>query len=244
MTSLFHPTARVLVIAPHPDDEVIGCAGLMQRVKEAGGSLYVQYMTVGDTKEWSAAGQSGCAERLREVEQVVERLRVDDYHIAYRGNAFHLKLDCAPQLSIVDLLESSSPLSLTSLRPTAVIIPSMTSYNQDHRAVAAAAMTALRPIVADLRHNPTTVLAFEQLADSWTPSATVPNPSLHVELDEAHLDAKIGAMELYASQCRESPHTRSSDAMRALATLRGCQTGVRFAEAFHCLRHNVTVATS
>ena len=52
---------RVLVLAPHPDDEVLGCGGLMSRVKDAGGEVYVHFLTVGDTADFSAAGLSTAA---------------------------------------------------------------------------------------------------------------------------------------------------------------------------------------
>lgn len=226
---------RVLVVAPHPDDEVIGCGGLISRVKRAGGEVYVEFMTVGDTADFTAAGWSTAEERYMEIEQVVGHLKVDGYHIAFPGGQHHLRLDAGPRHELVTMLERDSPVSLTALAPTAVFVPHWTSYNQDHRTTAEAAITALRPGDAAVKPQPAIVAAYEQVADGWTAGPLAP-PDLFVALDETDLDHKLEALSLYASQARDHPSTRSDLALRSLAVVRGAQSGTPLAEAFHCLR--------
>lgn len=226
---------RVLVIAPHPDDEIIGCGGVISRVKRAGGEVYVEFMTVGDTADFTAAGWSTEAERYAEIEQVVAHLKVDGYHIAFPGGQHHLRLDAGPQHDLITMLERGSPLSITALAPTAVFLPQWTSYNQDHRTTAEAVITALRPGDTAAKPQPEIVLAYEQVADGWTPGPLGP-PNAFVRLDEADLDHKLEALALYGSQARPHPNTRSDQALRSLAAVRGAQSGSALAEAFHCLR--------
>ena len=68
---------KILIISPHPDDEVFGCGGLIHRCKREGGEVYVLYLTVGTTKDFSAKGISTLDERMNEVEKVVKFLKID-----------------------------------------------------------------------------------------------------------------------------------------------------------------------
>jgi LmbE family N-acetylglucosaminyl deacetylase len=225
---------RVLVLSPHPDDEVIGCGGMIRKVKDEGGQVFVEFVTLGDTRDLSVRGLSTADERMAEIERVAGVLKFDDWDIALRGPQYHLRLDAMAQVDLIDLLENVARLSLQAVEPTVVLLPSPLSYNQDHRAVAEAALTALRPHVNG-RPTPDVVAIFEEVADQWTPR-DAPPPNLFVTLDSAHLDAKIAAMRCYASQVRPHPHTRSLEALRAIAVMRGAHSGVEYAEAYHCVR--------
>ena len=77
MTSLIKQ--RLLIIAPHPDDEVIGCAGLIQKVKNNGGKVFVLFLTVGDTKDFSKKGISSLNDRKKEIKKVSSFLKYDSH---------------------------------------------------------------------------------------------------------------------------------------------------------------------
>jgi len=117
---------KLLVIAPHPDDEVIGCGGLIQKVKKAGGKVYVIFLTNGTTNDFSKNGPSTENERDEEIKKVSKFLDFDDYHIAFEGNDFHLKLDTIGQKKIMDMIERESPISIEKIKPTIVVFPSVT----------------------------------------------------------------------------------------------------------------------
>ncbi len=227
---------RLLVYSPHPDDETLGCGGLMHKAKRAGAEVFVQFLTVGDTADQSPKGFSTAEERHTEIKKVSEHFRWDDWHMALPGDEHHLRLDAVPRVDLTRLIERDSPLSVARLRPTVVLVPHRTSYNQDHQAVAEAVHTALRPSNSGLRHHPALVLSYEEAADQWR-SEPVDSPNLIVALSEADLAAKLQAMELYGSQSHEHPHTRSELTLRSLAVLRGMQAGVALGEGYHVLRH-------
>lgn len=227
---------RVLIVSPHPDDEVIGSGGLISKVKGAGGQIFVQFVTLGDTRDISPVGVSTADERMGEIERVAGVLKYDEWDVALRGAQYHLRLDTMAQTDLVALLEDGCRLSLRAVEPTVVLAPVPWSYNQDHRAVAEAALTALRPVGrATGTGGPMVVALFEEVADQWTPQATTP-PNLYVDLDEAHVDDKIEAMRTYATQVRPHPHTRSLEALCTMATVRGAHSGLAYAEAYHCVR--------
>lgn len=227
---------RVLIIAPHPDDEVLGCGGLIRRIKREGGEAFVLYVTAGDVADFSTAGKSTAPEKFREIEKVAESFPLDGWHLALPGDNYNLRLDTLPRSQLVDLLERPGhPLAFPTLKPSVVFAPDPSSYNQDHQAVAGAVLTALRPGPDAFRHQPAAVMTYEQVADSWS-AQPVPARNVFIELTDDDLDGKVAAMALHASQWREHPHNRSEKALRALALLRGTQSGYRYAEAFHCLR--------
>lgn len=226
---------RILILAPHPDDETLGCGGLMRKAKDAGAEVYIQFITVGDTADLSAKGMSTADERYGEVKQVAEFFEWDGWDFAFPGDRYHLKLDALPRFELANALERNSPLSIAELRPTTVIAPHRTSYNQDHQVTAEALHTALRPSNTRLRHHPRLVLAYEQAADQWRYDAAPP-PNFFVELTEEQVEAKIQAMRLYGTQSHDHPHTRSDLTLRSLAALRGMHAGVPYAEAYHMMR--------
>src|SRR4051812_37271375 len=82
----------LLVISPHPDDEVLGSGGLIKRIKDEGGKVYVLFLTVGVTVEYSQKGISTESERLKEIEEAAKYLKYDDYRIVFIGEDYHLKL--------------------------------------------------------------------------------------------------------------------------------------------------------
>ncbi|WP_017577503.1 PIG-L deacetylase family protein [Nocardiopsis kunsanensis] len=227
---------RILIFAPHPDDETLGCGGLMSKAKDAGAEVFVQFFTVGDTADQSPKGFSTAQERHTEIKKVADHFRWDDWHMALPGDQYHLRLDTVARVDINKLVEQDSPLSITRLRPTVVIAPHRTSYNQDHQVVAEAVHTSLRPSDHRLRHHPKLVLAYEEAADQWRTDAVVP-PNLIVGLRERDVEAKLVGMQMYGSQSHDHPHTRSELTLRSLAALRGMQAGVAHGEGYHVLRH-------
>ena len=124
---------KLLIVSPHPDDEAIGCGGTIAKVKQEGGKVYVLFLTVGSTKDFSKIGKSTLFQREREVKHVAAFLQFDDYHIAFPGDKYHLKLDIIGQHRLMDVIERESSVSIENIKPTMVAFPSFASYNQDHR---------------------------------------------------------------------------------------------------------------
>lgn len=226
---------RLLVIAPHPDDEVLGCGGLINKVKEAGGEVYVLYLTVGTTKDYSKVGISTTNQRLNEIKKVARFLRFDDFKIAFPGDKYHLQLDKIPQKKIISIIENSTKISLNKIRPTIIATTQPIDYNQDHRAAAQAVFAATRPVPSHLKPFQNIVLGYEFAPTSWT-AAPMSNPNFFIKLSTTNLAAKVKAMDLYRSQKRNGHHARSAQTIRSLARIRGVVSGTSMAEAFYCYR--------
>lgn len=225
-----------LVIAPHPDDEVYGCGGLLHRLKANGSKVYVLYMTVGPTMDFSPKGISTAQERMDELRQVAEFLKFDAYCIALPGDEYHLKLDAAPQKDLVHAIERGTDLSLEKVKPDIVLTTSNADYNQDHRAVSRATMTAVRPASSKYKAFQPLVLTYELPYHQWNVVEALPTPGLFVKLDDQDIQAKIAALALYKSQTKATESPLSAHGVKALATYRGLQCGVAAAEAYQIKR--------
>lgn len=228
--SLDFSEERVLVIAPHPDDEVLGCGGLIAKVKEGDGEAHVLVMTVGDSPQYG--GRSRSQVRIKEMEMVMRYLKIDSFHLALPGNKYHLRLDMIPQRELIDVIESGE-VSIASVKPTIVCIPFKHSTNQDHVAVSKASFTACRPVASSRKITPRVVLSYEQPETNWTEKRFEPN--FYVDIT-AHIETKVRALSTYSSQVRDGSHPRSLENVRRMAELRGAEVGVGAAEAFECKR--------
>ena len=111
----------LLVMAPHPDDEVLGCGGLIKRIKDNGGKVYVVFLTVGNTKDYSKSGSSTIQERIKEIEKVAKFLKYDDYKIVFPGDEFHLKLDQMPKKDLISEIENGQRISLNKIKVLSAI---------------------------------------------------------------------------------------------------------------------------
>lgn len=227
---------KLLVVTPHPDDEVLGCAGLIKRIKDEGGKVYIVFITIGNTKEYSKAGNSTMKERMREIEEVAKFLKYDDYRIVFPGDQFHLKLDQLPQKDLMSEIEDGSRVSLNKIKPTIVALPHLTDYNQDHRSVTNAVLASTRPAPNNLKPLQRTVLGFESVptADWWH---TPHDINFFIPLSDSDLEVKLSALKIYRSQLRSGYHPRSILSMKNLAYFRGMQIGEKAAEAFYCYRY-------
>ena len=226
---------KLLVIAPHPDDEVIGCGGLIAKIKDAGGKVYVLFLTVGDTRDFTKEGLSTAKERIAEIEAVAKFLKYDNWDLAFKGNDYHLQLDTLGQKALMDVIERDSTLAIEKVKPTIIAFTSFQSYNQDHRIAAFSAHASARPQPKGAKHFVETVISYEEPADGWTLMKN-PDPNFFVELSESNLAAKENAVSLYKSQDRPAPSVRSQETIRALSQLRGSQCGVTYAEGFTAYR--------
>jgi N-acetylglucosamine malate deacetylase 1 len=244
---------RLLVISPHADDETYGCAGTMARVKALGGEVYVVLASVADLVHYGTEGERAAAgdapdgtvavagkklvtqrTRLEEFESVMKLLGVDDWEVLFTDAATHLALDTVPRKQLVGLLEAEGRLSIDALRPTMVMIPAL-SYNQDHEALYRACVTATRPGAAGEKHTVPFVLAYDNTSLFWSPERQRFHPSLYVDVSD-HLDVKIEALRMHASQVRAPLYHGSPEGLELATRVRGREIGVEAAEGFVQLR--------
>lgn len=233
-TRQFLARQRVLVLAPHADDETAGAGGLMARVKDAGGKVFVLVMSTGDLLHFDATGKSTAkSTRKGELAAAMKMLGVDDWEIVYEDSEIHLRLETLPRRELTDQIERKARLSTEKTRPTMIVLPAP-SFNQDHEALYKAGITACRPHLASMKSFQSFVLVADapQLAWSGPPHF---KPNFYVDISDC-LNLKLEAFSKHVSQQRPSPHMGSLEALRLLAEWRGREISVGAAEAYDCLR--------
>jgi LmbE family N-acetylglucosaminyl deacetylase len=219
----------ILVIAPHPDDEVLGCGGAILRHIDRGDAVHVLVVTRGAPEVFPP----------QQVEVVKQELRAAHQVLGVTGVRF---LDFpAPKLDTIagcDLADKINQ-AIRSVRPDTVYLPHKGDLHADHGLVFQATLVAARPI------NDCTVrrlLCYETLSETdWAPPFGGDSfmPTVFVDIS-AFLDRKLQAMACYQSQVKPPPASRSLQSLEALARVRGGTVGVAAAEAFVLVRELVS----
>jgi len=218
---------RLLVIAPHSDDDVLGCGGLISKIKKEGGKVFVLIFNLGFEKDDTKESQE---KRKNEVKEAMNVLKVDGYHLVHDQPDNNRDLDAEPLHSLIEVIESTSNVSLEKIAPTIVAIPTVFSHHQDHVHVHRACIAALRPISTPISKI---VLSYEAPEHSRWSASGVFEPNLFVEIDDV-IENKIMAFNKYRSQIR--PGGRDDDSIRNQAKYRGQEVGKNLCEAFYVHR--------
>ncbi|WNV87669.1 PIG-L family deacetylase [Umezawaea sp. Da 62-37] len=220
----------VLVIAPHADDEVLGCGGLLADLATAGSRVHVLYLSVDGMSHYGLTTPVTYEARVAEIDRVAKLLDFE-YTIAYGDRQLNERLDTLPKRELVDLFQEH----LDRQRPDLLLLPSGDDYDQDHVATFSAAFAAARPIGRSFgKWLVPHVMSYEMSKLQWANKPLALCTAFHDISD--HLDTKLAALREYASQHRPAPHIRSEESVSALAVLRGAEIGVRYAEAFEVHR--------
>jgi N-acetylglucosamine malate deacetylase 1 len=232
----FLANQRLLVIAPHADDECFGCGGTMARIKHLGGEVYVIVCSVGDLKHYDGTGGMVTGgTREEELGKVMEYLKVDDWDVLYRDAETHLRLDMLPRRELISKFERESKLALDRLRPTMLAIP-VGSYNQDHEAVFRAAFTAARPGVPSIKPFQRLVVGYDNTSLFWSMEREKFHPNFYVDITD-FLENKLCALNMHQSQMRDSIHHSSLQNVEYTARVRGREVSVDAAEGYMVFRH-------
>ena len=227
MTEFNLKNQRLLVIAPHSDDEVLGCGGLISKIKNEGGKVFVLIFNLGFEKDDTKESQE---KRKNEVREAMNALKVDDYHLVHDQPDNNRDLDIEPLHSLIEVIENTSNVSLEKIAPTIVAIPTIFSHHQDHVHVHHACIAALRPISTPISNI---VLSYEAPEHSRWSASGVFEPNLFVEIDDV-IENKIMAFNKYRSQIR--PGGRDDESIRNQAKYRGREVGKNLCEAFYVHR--------
>lgn len=218
---------KTLIVAPHPDDELLGCGGTLLRRHAEGGT--VGWLLITAVLEKDGYDSTKVHAREREILQVREGLGVKP------DNLFSLefsttKLDRVPTGELVGRISQV----FNHFEPEEVFVPYAHDIHSDHRivfeAVAACSKWFRYPSIKR-------ILAYETLSetDCILDAEAVFKPNVFVDIS-IYLERKLQLLRCYQSELGEFPFPRSESAVRALAQVRGAQSGFIAAEAFQLLR--------
>jgi LmbE family N-acetylglucosaminyl deacetylase len=216
---------KTLVIAPHPDDEILGCGGTIARLVADGCPVTVAIVTTGLAPQFSDAL---VAQLKREAKAAHDLIGVTDTcYLDFPAAA----LDMVP----ATVLNAAFARLVQDVEPDTLFLPFIGDIHTDHQLTFLAAMVAARP-----RHSkaPRRIYAYETLSETnWYAPGITPAfiPNVFIDVSDS-LETKIKAFQCFESQMKSFPDERSIDAIRALSVMRGASIYRQAAEAFMLIR--------
>jgi len=217
---------RILIIAAHPDDEILGCGASAARFVDEGNEVGVHILGEGAASRCSDAA---------EAEAQISLLRSAARRAADTLGCGHLSFDTLPDnmfdsVPLLDVVKRIETV-IDEFRPEIVFTQHGGDINIDHVITYRATMTAVRPMQGSCvkalyayEVPSSTEWAFNRFQPAFTPDSFVDVT--------AYLARKLKAMACYQEEVRPFPHPRSSEALEAYAKVRGATVGVKAAEAF------------
>jgi LmbE family N-acetylglucosaminyl deacetylase len=222
---------KILVVAAHPDDEVLGCGGTIRRLANEGSDIYIAVLSAGVASRYGR----GVVPDPKEIQAMIDvfkavslKLGAKDVSVAdYPDNRF----DSVSVLDVTKTIEAC----VDRWKPSVIFTHHCSDLNIDHHVTSRAVMTATRPVKGVSVRD---IYSFEVPSSTeWTFGQIQPtfSPNVFYDITDT-LQEKIDAMMLYESELREFPHPRSSKAIASIAQRWGSAVGVPAAESFQLIR--------
>jgi len=222
------PKKNFLIIAPHADDEVLGCGGTISKYSKMGYGIYIAILTNAHLGASEIFSKKQIKNIRRESVSANKILKVNNL-------TFHElpapSLDQYPMYKIANLIS----VIINKIKPETVFIPSEKDIHIDHKIINHASMVALRPIN---KHIVNRILAYETLSEThWSENINSSFSPNHFEkLDVKDITLKKKSFLKYKSQVKNFPHPRSLKGIDVLANFRGMNIGAQYAESFEIKR--------
>lgn len=219
---------KILIISPHPDDEVLGCGGTIKKLASKGCIIFILIVTRGKKDLYSEDKIKNVREEAIKAHKLlsVKETRFLDFP--------------APDLDLISVSELSKAIYnvITEFGIDTLFLPHRGDIHQDHKAVFNAGLIAARPFN---NYTVKRIYAYETLSETewaapYADEAFIPTHFIDIT---STFDYKLKAMRCYKSQIRDFPQSRSLKSIESLANYRGSTIGFFYAEAFMTIREIV-----
>lgn len=219
---------RILIIAPHADDEVLGCGGLIEKACRYKNDVKVVVIAVGDITHPHNTKTVQAETRIQELKDALAILGCDDFEVMYKDK--DSLLDTIPKSEIISKLDNI----INNYKPTMVFIP-LPSYHQDHVVLFETCFAALRPKPNQFIKL---IAMYEYPLSSWYYQRFWNTGELYLDLSQT-IQKKIEAFIQHKSQRRPPNHLISPESVLKWAEMRGLEIGLSYAEKFYILRSHI-----
>jgi LmbE family N-acetylglucosaminyl deacetylase len=215
---------KILIVSPHPDDETLGAGGTILKYKALGYKAYWLNMT--DISLEYEYNESKVKERREEIEKVCRIYGFDGFYNLGLRPAY---LDVYPKSEIISKVSQI----INEVKPDVVILPYEGDIHSDHKVT----FDCIYSCTKIFRYpSIKKILAMEIISET---DFGLPDKGFlsnyYIDITD-YLEKKVEIMKIYKSEIENHPFSRSEDSMKALATLRGAQAGVKYAEGFRLLK--------
>ena len=222
---------RMLVIAAHPDDEVLGLGGTIAKYTEAGVEVAVLIVTDGSSAQYrnNVHLDDIIARKHAETANCASVLGIN--HVFY-GGLPDMRLDVTPHIDINRVIEEI----VNEFQPTMVFTHFSGDMNKDHRMVYESTLVACRPTAKQCVKQ--LLLYSVPSSTEWNvqTASTAFHPNWYVDISGEFAKKKYQAMACYETEIREYPHPRSLEYLRTADIAEGNKVGLLAAESFIMLR--------
>jgi len=216
---------NILIIAPHPDDEVLGCGGLIKKLSSQNKKLWVLIVTRGKASMYSEEKIVNVRREALEAHKILGVTKTEFLDFP------------APELDLISVSVLAAAINkvILQFKADTIYLPHRGDIHSDHKAVFNAGLVAARPV----SNNPVKrIFSYETLSETEWAAPTADEifiPTSFVNISD-EFSYKIEAMNCFKSQIKEFPNTRSLKTIEALANFRGSTVGFTHAEAFMTVR--------
>lgn len=218
---------KYLVVVAHPDDEILGAGGTINKLLKEDNEVAVAIMVS------QAMARKNLSSSLETDED--EAMKIVGVKKVYHADFPNIEMNTVPHLKLVQFVEAC----IEDWRADAIITHHPSDLNDDHVQTSYAVQAASR--LFQRRDN---IPALKKLLFMEVPSSTewsfnissnCFSPNYFIEIGKAGMEVKLEALSAYKGVMREYPHPRSDEAIQGLALYRGAQAGCNYAEAFECV---------
>jgi len=221
--------SRILFIAPHPDDETLGCGGTILKHKDNGDEIF--WLIVTNISESQGYGSGQVSDRQKEIAAVAN---VYGFNEVFKLDFPTTTLDT---VSMTDLIGGISEV-ISKTKADIIYLPNQSDVHTDHQIVFKAAESCSKSFRCPFIKR---ILMYETLSEtefSLGPKDTF-SPNVFVDISD-HLQTKLKAMRIYKTEVMDSPLPRSIEVIESLAGLRGSRIGKEYAESFMLLYEEIS----
>lgn len=220
---------NILVIAAHPDDEILGCGGTIARLSKQGSIVNILILAEGITSRDKVRDRS---KRQNQIESLRKQGKLASKDVGAKSITFldypDNRMDTVPLLNIVKDIEKN----ILKFKPDTIFTHFDNDMNIDHTITNKATLTAARPKPGSKVKK---IYAYEIMSSTYyNPTANF-IPNFHVNIDK-FIKIKLQALKRYKGEMEKFPHPRSLEAISALSKFRGSNIGFNNAESFKLLR--------
>lgn len=224
-----------LIVAAHPDDEVLGAGATIYKLVQKGMDVNVCILS-GQAR--ARAFRPGDDELENDMRNSMKLLGVKQI---FTGNFPNIKFNTVPHLELVKFIEQA----ILDAEADIIITHQPSDLNNDHLHTSLACQEAVRYFQRREGVRPVKELMFMEVpsATEWATNNSMNkfNPNTFIEVGENAVNRKIAALSEYRGVMRDYPHPRSREALMGLAAYRGSQAGCVYAEAFELVFRRETI---
>lgn len=215
---------KVIIVSPHPDDETLGAGGTILKYKSLGYKVY--WLNVTNMAKKHGFKEGEVQKRKNEIKRIINEYKFDGF---FDLGLKPFGLDEYPLSAIIEKISKV----LVKVKPEIIILPYKNDIHSDHRIVFECAYACTKVFrYPYIRKILMTEIISETNFSTYDRNFS---PNYFVNISD-YLEKKIKIMRIYKNELENHPFPRSTEALRALATIRGGQAGCKYAESFMILK--------